>query len=137
MLHHLTHEIHPAVRHLLERDQVQEPVADLPRRGFLKLGVASGFALGMVPMSVLAQGESSAAVLKPNQLPGAFVKIAPDGLVTVVVNRVEIGQGAHTALPMLLAEELDADWSLVRSELGSSDGVYADPVFGIHMTGGS
>jgi isoquinoline 1-oxidoreductase subunit beta len=107
------------------------------RRQFLKLGVATGFALGMVPALASDQGATPAPELKPNQLPGGFVKIASDGTVTVVVNRVELGQGAHTALPMLLAEELDADWSLVRSESGSNDAKYADPVFGFHITGGS
>jgi isoquinoline 1-oxidoreductase subunit beta len=137
MLHHLTHELPLEIRHLLERTQPPEPVAELPRRSFLKLSVASGFALGMVPIAVLGQAGGAATELKPNQLPGTFVKVAPDGVVTVVVNRVEMGQGAHTALPMLLAEELDADWSLVRSEAGSNDGVFADPLWGIHITGGS
>jgi isoquinoline 1-oxidoreductase beta subunit len=65
------------------------------------------------------------------------VHIAPDGEVTVVVNRLEFGQGVQTGLSMILAEELDADWSLVRSRHGSNDPAYVDPFFGIHITGGS
>jgi isoquinoline 1-oxidoreductase beta subunit len=57
--------------------------------------------------------------------------------VTVVVNRLEFGQGVNTSLPMLIAEELDADWSQVRSELAPAADVYKDPVFGIQITGGS
>jgi isoquinoline 1-oxidoreductase beta subunit len=65
------------------------------------------------------------------------VQIAPSGEVTVTINRLEFGQGVQTGLPMILAEELDADWSLVRSRNGSNDAAYFDPLFGIHLTGGS
>lgn len=57
--------------------------------------------------------------------------------VTVTINRLEFGQGVQTGLPMILAEELDADWSLVRSHNGNNDTAYQDPVFGMHLTGGS
>lgn len=113
-----------------------EGAAELPRRGFLKLAVASGFALGLAPLAARAQGAPDAA-LKPTQRPGAFVAIATDGTVTVTVNRLEFGQGVQTALPMVLAEELDADWSQVRSQLGTNDPAYADPLAGMHLTGGS
>ena len=65
------------------------------------------------------------------------MQIAPNGEVTVTINRLEFGQGVQTGLPMILAEELDADWSLVRSRNGSNDPAYIDPLFGIHLTGGS
>src|SRR4029453_11280709 len=83
---------------------------------------------------VAAQG---AGALKPTEQPLAFVQIARNGEVTVTINRLEFGQGVNTALPMILAEELDADWSLVRSRHGTNDAAYADPLFGIHLTGGS
>ena len=137
MLHHLKSELPFAVRDSLDHSRSPGMVAELPRRSFLKLGIASGFALGMVPVAAFGQATAPPVDLKANQLPGTFVKISPDGIVTVVVNRVEMGQGAHTALPMLLAEELDADWSMVRSEAGTNDGVFADPLWGIHITGGS
>ncbi|ODT34654.1 MAG: carbon monoxide dehydrogenase [Hydrogenophaga sp. SCN 70-13] len=115
-----------------------EGAAELPRRGFLKLAVASGFALGLAPLAAQAQGAGAPdAALKPTQRPGAFVAIATDGTVTVTVNRLEFGQGVQTALPMVLAEELDADWSQVRSQLGTNDPAYADPLAGMHLTGGS
>jgi isoquinoline 1-oxidoreductase beta subunit len=75
--------------------------------------------------------------LKPTQQPSAFVQIAPNGEVTVTINRLEFGQGVQTGLPMILAEELDADWALVRSRSGTNDAAYADPLFGMHLTGGS
>jgi isoquinoline 1-oxidoreductase beta subunit len=112
--------------------------ATLPRRSFLKLAGASGLALGTFPMASFAQGTAPAAAgLKPHEQPSAFVQIAPNGEVTVTINRLEFGQGVQTGLPMILAEELDADWRLVRSRNGSGDSAYLDPLFGIHLTGGS
>lgn len=110
--------------------------AALPRRSFLKLVGAGGFALGAFPAAAAAPNDAGTG-LKPTQQPAAFVQIAPDGIVTVAINRLEFGQGVQTALPMVLAEELDADWSKVRSRHGSNDPAYADPAFGMHLTGGS
>ncbi|MFS8980642.1 xanthine dehydrogenase family protein molybdopterin-binding subunit [Cupriavidus necator] len=127
------------LQRLLARSQSDEP-AMLPRRSFLKLAGSAGLALGAFPHLAIAQAASAggaASALKPTQQPLAFVQIAPGGEVTVTVNRLEFGQGVQTALPMILAEELDADWSLVRSRHGSNDAAYVDPLFGIHLTGGS
>ena len=49
--------------------------------------------------------------------PDAFIEIRPDGKIVIQVNRLEFGQGVQTALPMLLADEMDADWSQVVAEL--------------------
>ncbi len=111
-------------------------VDGLPRRSFLKIGAATGFALGVFPLLGQAQG-AAAPALKPGQQPAAFVKIARDGTVTVTVNRLEFGQGTHTGLAMVLAEELDADWSRVRATHGDAAIAYADPAYGMHLTGGS
>lgn len=127
-------EMPRALQHLLNREQPEEAGA-LSRRQFLKLTSAAGLALGAFPH--LAMGQASSNALKPTQQPSAFVHIAPNGEVTVAINRLEFGQGVQTALPMILAEELDADWSLVRSKHGSNDPAYIDPLFGIHLTGGS
>ena len=136
----MLHNIDPidmprALQHLLARDQAAQAdqAAPLLRRSFLKLAGVGGLALGAFPLLATAQ----TAALKPSQQPSAFVQIAPDGEVTVTINRLEFGQGVETALPMILAEELDADWTRVRSRHGSSDAAYADPLFGIHLTGGS
>lgn len=138
MLHNIApHELPRALQHLLERDQ-KTSVAALPRRSFLKLAGVSGLALGAFPLLAEAQTNPAApAGLTASQQPAAFVQIAPNGEVTVTVNRLEFGQGVQTGLAMILAEELDADWKLVRSRHGSSDPAYMDPLFGIHLTGGS
>jgi isoquinoline 1-oxidoreductase beta subunit len=116
--------------------------AELPRRSFLKVATAGGFALGAFPLLSQAQttatgGAPAASSLKPTQQPSAFVRIDRDGTVTVTINRLEFGQGVQTGLPMILAEELDADWSLVKSQHGTADPAYVDPAFGMHLTGGS
>lgn len=134
--------IHPlemprALEHLLTQASEQtptDPSFKSSRRNFLKLAGLGGLALGAFPY--LHAAEATPA-LKATQLPAAFVQIAPDGIVTVTINRLEFGQGVHTALPMILAEELDADWSMVRSQHGNSDAAYHDPLFGLHITGGS
>ena len=69
--------------------------------------------------------------------PDDFVHIRPDGTIVIQVNRLEFGQGVNTALPLVLAEELDADWSQVVTELAPAGDVYRDPLFGIQMVGGS
>ncbi|HSV36060.1 MAG TPA: xanthine dehydrogenase family protein molybdopterin-binding subunit [Ramlibacter sp.] len=131
-------ELPRALQHMLERDQPDEAVS-LPRRSFLKMAGASSLALGAFPHLAMAQanGAGQPTGLKPTEQPSAFVQIAANGEVTVTINRLEFGQGVQTALPMILAEELDADWKLVRSRHGSSDAAYVDPLFGIHLTGGS
>lgn len=132
-------ELPRALQQLLERNApIAEGPVTLPRRSFLKLAGAGGLALGVFPAGALAdEAAKPAAGLKPFEQPQAFVQIAPNGEVTVTINRLEFGQGVQTALPMILAEELDADWSLVRSRLGTNDGAYADPRWGMHLTGGS
>lgn len=130
-------EVPRALQHLLEHDRTEAPTA-LPRRSFLKLAGAAGLALGAFPHLASAQGTGTATSgLKPTEQPSAFVQIAPSGEVTVTINRLEFGQGVETGLPMILAEELDADWSLVRSRHGSNDAAYVDPRYGMHLTGGS
>ncbi|MBT9487298.1 MAG: xanthine dehydrogenase family protein molybdopterin-binding subunit [Rubrivivax sp.] len=133
----MAHELPRALQHLLARETTSpSDAASLPRRSFLKIAAGSGFALGAFPGLVAAQAPAAVG-LKPTQQPSAFVQIAPDGTVTVTINRLDFGQGVQTALPMILAEELDADWSKVRSQHGSNNAAYADPLFGMHLTGGS
>jgi isoquinoline 1-oxidoreductase beta subunit len=112
--------------------------AGTSRRGFLKAGaVASG---GLVLGFMLPQGgrlaraaEGKSTVYAPN----AFLRVAPDNSVTVMVNRLEFGQGVHTSLPMVIADELDADWAQMRAELAPAGEPYKDPAFGMQITGGS
>jgi isoquinoline 1-oxidoreductase beta subunit len=138
--HHTAEQIRahlpPALAHRLGDAEALEGIA---RRSFLKIATASGFALGAYPLMANAQqGAAQAATgLKPDQQPAAFVKIARDGTVTVTINRLEFGQGTHTGLAMVLAEELDADWSRVQAVHGNADPAYNDPAFGMQITGGS
>src|SRR4030095_4440667 len=110
----------------------------LDRRSFLRVtSAAAGGLLGVlyfVLPSTSAQGNRPPAKIFP---PDAFVHIRPDGKIVITVNRLEFGQGVHTALPMVLADEMDADWSQVVAELAPAAEVYKDPMFGIQMVGGS
>src|SRR2546427_6585710 len=108
------------------------------RREFLKvsIGAGGGLFLGFRLAGTgetLAMQNGSAASFTPN----AFVRIGTDERVTVIVNHSEMGQGVYTSLPMLLAEELDADWNNVAFESAPVDPKYNHPVFGMQMTGGS
>ncbi|MGH8810109.1 MAG: molybdopterin cofactor-binding domain-containing protein, partial [Noviherbaspirillum sp.] len=121
-----------APRALLTRHD--DTAIDLDRRSFLKVSIASGFALGVFP----AWSQTAPATgLTPAQQPSAFLSISTDNIVTVTIGKIDIGQGVHTALPMLVAEELDADWDKVRAELAPAGEAYKDPVYGIQMVGGS
>ncbi len=110
-------------------------IATLDRRSFLKITALAGGGLAIGVAPALAGAQEAKA--KPPSPPQAFLIIAPDNTVTVAVNRLEFGQGVHTALPMALAEELDADWRNVRAMLAPAGEPYKDPVYGIQITGGS
>ncbi len=84
-----------------------------------------------------AAADAPPAAPKPPADPSPFIKIHPDNTVEIRVNRLDFGQGALTALPMLVAEELDVDWPQVRASLAPAGEAYKDPLFGIQMTGGS
>jgi isoquinoline 1-oxidoreductase subunit beta len=110
----------------------------MERREFLRFSVAAsgGLLIGLYlpSASMLAVAEErSARVFMPN----AFLRIGTDERVTVIVNHSEMGQGVYTALPMLLAEELDADWDKIAYESAPVDPKYNHPVFGMQITGGS
>jgi isoquinoline 1-oxidoreductase beta subunit len=116
---------------------VAADAAGLSRRSFMKAGAVAGggLVLGFFLPGAgrLANAQQPAKVYEPN----AFLRIAPDNTVTVQVNRIEIGQGVQTSLPMLIAEELDADWSNMVGALAPAGEQYKDPLFGIQITGGS
>jgi len=69
--------------------------------------------------------------------PNAFIRIAPDDSVTLIVNKSEMGQGVYTSLPMLINEELDAPWARIRIEPAPVAAVYNHTQFGLQLTGGS
>ncbi len=110
----------------------------IPRREFLRvsIGASSGLLIGFcLPGAVEASAAQNGSAT--SFMPNAFVRIGADERVTVIVNHSEMGQGVYTSLPMLLAEELDADWSKVGFESAPVDPKYNHPVYGMQMTGGS
>lgn len=116
----------------------------LSRRSFLRVSAtaAGGLLVSLYFDFPVAAQEGAAAAPRAQPKakiypPDAFVHIKPDGKILITVNRLEFGQGVQTSLPMILADEMDADWSQVVAELAPAADVYKDPVFGIQMVGGS
>jgi len=106
------------------------------RRGFLQgtAATAAGLVIGFyVPQKARAAGPPKPVAPPPN----AFLRIGTDDSVTVMIAHSEMGQGIWTGLAMLIAEELDCDWSKVRSEHAPAAPAYAHTGFGMQMTGGS
>jgi len=97
------------------------------RREFLETGVAAGASL-LIGFHLPAFDRGAAKPFKPN----AWIEIRPDGVVTIWTGRSEMGQGVKTAMPMIVAEELEADWT--RVQVAQAD---ADPAYGDQFTVGS
>jgi len=109
----------------------------MERRDFLKTGAAisGGFLLNLY-LRDWAPARAAQSSSQPVAL-NAFVHIGSNDLVTVISNHSEMGQGIYTSLPMLIAEELEADWSKIRVQSAPVAAVYNHTVFGMMMTGGS
>src|SRR5207244_5192268 len=113
-------------------------VDNVSRRSILKgLGLAGGFVLAAPVMSrpSLAAYQTGADKMPHGTVvdPRVFVAIAPDGIVTIVAHRAEMGTGVRTSLPMIVAEEMEADWPRVRIQQAHGDEVK----FGNQDTDGS
>jgi isoquinoline 1-oxidoreductase beta subunit len=114
----------------------QTPASGLSRRAFVTTSV--GGAVGLALLPAWAQSPPAAKPgSQPTEQPLAFVHIDKDGTTTLLCNRMDMGQGIETGLAMILAEELEADWSKVRTGFGDQKANYVDPAFGMHLTGGS
>lgn len=101
-------------------------ILNLSRRSFLEgVGVAGVLILGarVAPDAMIAGVRAQTASVQPN----LFVGIAADGTVTLTCNRVEMGQGVRTGIPMILADELEADWGRVRIWQAPGDAAKYDP----------
>ncbi len=113
-------------------------VKNLSRRRFLQSSALAGGGLVLgVYLPQLAKGarldKKDGSTFKPN----AFIRIAADDSVSVIANHSEMGQGIYTGLAMIVAEELDADWSTVRVEAAPADPIYNHTLYGAQITGGS
>src|SRR6266576_2541415 len=110
--------------------------ASLSRRQFLirSASVGGGLILSLHATSCVDAQEVMSAKTRTYP-PEAFIQIRADGKIVIQVNRLEFGQGVATALPLLLADEMDADWSQVNAELAPAADVYRDPIAGIQMVG--
>lgn len=111
---------------------------ELNRRKFLKTGAALGGGLLLsFYLPALGKGIKSGVPAVTEFIPNAFIRIGADDVVTVICNHSEMGQGAYTSIPMLIAEELDADWSKVRFESAPIGQAYNHAQWGMQATGGS
>ena len=123
-----------------EKIRIKNMAAHNPsRREFLKDSAAlmGGLVIGFyLPMK---GGRAYAAEAPAKQVypPNAFIRIAPDDSITITVNKSEMGQGVYTSLTMLIAEELEADWSRISVVSAPVAAVYNHTGFGMQLTGGS
>jgi len=104
----------------------------ISRRSFIRVSAVAGGGLMIAldkPIRTLAQGFPQQAPLVPE----SFIRIHPDNTITIMARNPEIGQGVRTSLPMMIAEELDADWSRVKIEQADLN----PAKFGMQMSGGS
>ena len=109
----------------------------LDRRGFLKLSALAGggiaFALYLKSTPVGFAADAAEAVAAAGEFtPNAFIRITPQGVITIIAKNPEIGQGVKTSLPMIIAEELEAPWESVVIEQAG-----LDPRLGGQFAGGS
>jgi isoquinoline 1-oxidoreductase subunit beta len=103
------------------------------RRDFLKTTSVGGAGL-LLAFRMAGTFPSDAAVEEDKFAPNAFISISPEGEITLVVARSEMGQGVRTTLAMILAEELDADWPKVKVEQADCDAKYGDMTTGGSMS---
>ena len=123
--------------------KIKNIVAQNPsRRRFLKDsaalmgGLVIGFYLPMKGRRAYAADERPKPA-KQIYPPNAFIRIAPDDSITIVINKSEMGQGVYTSLTMLIAEELEADWSRISVESAPVAAVYNHTAMPMQLTGGS
>ncbi len=107
----------------------------LSRRRVLQVGAAAAGGLLISIVLPLPRGRASADAMHP--MLTAWLRIAPDDSVTMMIPSAEMGQGITTSLPMLIAEELEIDWRRVQFEFAPANPAYENPIFHMQATGGS
>jgi isoquinoline 1-oxidoreductase beta subunit len=112
---------------------------EVSRRGVLTGGLASGFLLAFhLPVRAVNEPVQPPDVTEGKFAPNAFIRIDSAGKTTLVMPQVEMGQGVYTSIPMILAEELDIDFSQVALQHAPpNDKLYGNPTFGLQVTGNS
>jgi isoquinoline 1-oxidoreductase beta subunit len=111
------------------------PTNGLSRRSFLRVGAAAGGGMMLSLNLPFGNGEVEAA---DAFVPNAFIRIERDGPIVLTMPYVEMGQGTYTAIPMLIAEELEVDLEQVRLEHAPpNEKLYANPLLGVQATGNS
>lgn len=112
---------------IAEQKSTGRKVTGLGRRAFLKTGAAAGGCLVIgFYLPAFASRKAKAVDSSASFSPNVWVKIGVDDSVTIVCSQVEMGQGVMTAMPMMIADELDADWSKVKLEWAGADPIYGD-----------
>src|SRR5882762_1959326 len=102
-------------------------MTDMNRRAFLGNAAGLTLSLTLVPLALTGEAEAQSTFA-----PSAWLNIATDGTITIVSPAAEMGQGSFTTLPLILAEELDADWSKVKPVLPTQwdEKMYGNPLNG-------
>lgn len=118
------------------REEPEQPTSGVTRRG-LVTGALTGLVISFVFTPTAARAAPPPAKKQEKAAPSSFLRIAPDGVVTVLIGHSEMGQGIFTGLAMCICDELGGDWSKMRSEHAPASVVYAHPAFHMQMTGGS
>src|ERR1700722_13037050 len=128
-------EKHSTEKRATENHLIENPAPTASRRGLLKGGLAAGFTLAFyLPLRAADELEQSANN-KDQFAPNAFIRIDHAGKTTLIMPQVEMGQGVYSAIPQILAEELDADYATVAlAHAPPSDKLYGNPLFGIQAT---
>jgi isoquinoline 1-oxidoreductase beta subunit len=120
------------VHEMLRAAEAQSPISKVSRRTFLKVTGLVGGGL-VLAFYVGEKGQALAKATSKDFAPNAFLRIAPEGTITLYSKAPEIGQGIKTAFPMIIAEELDADWAHVKVEQAPIN----PAVYGRQSAGGS
>jgi isoquinoline 1-oxidoreductase beta subunit len=117
----------------------QKTSSEVSRRGVLTGGLAGGFLLAFhLPVRAANEPVQPPDVTEGKFAPNAFIRIDSAGKTTLVMPQVEMGQGVYTSIPMILAEELDVDFSQVALQHAPpNDKLYGNPTFGLQVTGNS
>src|SRR5689334_5886303 len=109
---------------------------NLTRRVFLKTATAAGG--GLVLGAYLPLGPDSTLDAAGTFEPNVWIRINADDTVRIMLTMLEMGQGVMTSMPMLVAEELDFDWTKIKTEWAPADAKYGNPNFGgAQLTAGS